>query len=117
MTEKRKFNPLFPWGQGGCRHTLKWPKMLKVSLFLHAIVAIAKQTIVFSSDDCRIEIFYLLYTLVALSTEVRLFLEDTENPLRSSSWVLWKFKHDCNFFPQSKFEFEKENTGWAVSLI
>jgi hypothetical protein len=26
------------WGQGGGRRTLKWPKMWKVSLFVHAIV-------------------------------------------------------------------------------
>ena len=41
MTEKRKFNPLFPtliMGAGGGRRTLKWPKTWKVSLFLHAIV-------------------------------------------------------------------------------
>jgi hypothetical protein len=105
-------------GAGGMSRYFKMAKNVKsLIIFARDCSYIAKQTIVFSSDDCRIEIFYLLYTLVALSTEVRLFLEDTENPLRSSSWVLWKFKHDCNFFPQSKFEFEKENTGWAVSLI
>jgi hypothetical protein len=40
MTEKRKFNPLFPtsimWAGGG-RRTFKWSKTWKVSLFLHAI--------------------------------------------------------------------------------
>jgi hypothetical protein len=41
MTEKRKFNPLFPTLiMGAGRRTLKWPKMRKVSLFLHAIVVI-----------------------------------------------------------------------------